>query len=67
MAETTRMENSVGLLTQQRFRICDGLRGGGDFGAAQDAGYLHEALFAGDTADGSYGACMLARSRMFEI
>ena len=40
---------------------------GGDFGAAQDAGYLHEALFAGDTADGSYGACMLARSRMFEI
>ena len=65
MAETTRMENSVGLLTQQRFRICDGL--GGNFGAAQDAGDLHEALFAGDTADGSYGACMLARSRMFEI
>lgn len=66
MAETTRMENSVGLLTQQRFRIRDGL--GGDFGAAQDAGgYLHEALFAGDTADGSDGACMLARSRMFEI
>ena len=65
MAETTRMENSVELLTQQRFRICDGLWG--DFGAAQDAGHLHEALFAGDTADGSDGACMLARSRMFEI
>ena len=65
MAETTRMENSVGLLTQQRFRICDGLWG--NFGAAQDAGHLHEALFAGDTADGSYGAFMLARSRMFEI
>lgn len=65
MAEMTRMENAVGLFTQQRFRICDGLLG--DFGAAQDAGYLHEALFAGDTADGSEGACMLARSRMFEI
>ena len=65
MAETTRMENSVGLLTKQRFRIRDGLEG--DFGAAQDAGLLHEALFAGNTADGSEGACMLARSRMFEI
>ena len=53
MAETTRMENSVGLFTKKRFRICDGL--GGDFGAAQDAGHLHEALFAGDTADGSDG------------
>lgn len=65
MAKTTRMENAVGLFTQQRFRICDGLWG--NFGAAQDAGHLHEALFAGDTADGSYGACMLAHSRMFEI
>ena len=65
MAETTRMENSVGLLIQQRFRICDGLWG--NFGAAQDASHLHEVLFAGDTADGSSGACMLARSRMFEI
>ena len=44
MAETTRMENSVGLFTQPRFRICDGL--GGDFGAAQDAGHFHEAFFA---------------------
>ncbi len=65
MAETTRMENSVGLLTKQRFCIRDGLWG--DFGAAQDTGNLHEALFAGDAADGSDGACMLARSRMFEI
>ena len=65
MAETTRMENAVGLPTQQRLGICDGLWG--NFGAAQDAGHLHEALFAGDTADGSDGACMLARSRMFEI
>ena len=65
MAETTRMEDSVGLFTKQRFRIRDSLWC--DFGAAQDAGHLHEALFAGDTADGSDGACMLARSRMFEI
>lgn len=65
MAETTRMEDSVGLLTKQRFRSCDSLWC--NFGAAQNAGYLHEALFAGDTADGSEGACMLARSRMFEI
>lgn len=65
MAETTRMEDSVGLLTKKRLGIRDGLWG--NFGAAQDAGHLHEALFAGDTADGSYGACMLARSRMFEI
>ena len=65
MAETTRMENSVESFPQQRLRVGDSLWG--DFGAAQDAGYLHEALFAGDTADGSDGACMLARSRMFEI
>lgn len=65
MAETTRMEDSVGLLAQQRLGIRDGL--GGNFGATQDAGHLHEALFAGDAADGSEGACMLARSRMFEI
>ena len=53
MAETTRMENSVGLLTKQRLRIRDSLWG--NFGAAQDAGHLHETLFAGDTADGSDG------------
>lgn len=65
MAETTRMENSVGLFTKQRLGIRNGLWG--NFGAAQDAGDLHEALFAGDAADGCEGACMLARSRMFEI
>lgn len=65
MAETTCMETAVESFPKQRLGICDGR--GGNFGAAQDAGNLHEALFSGDTADGSDGACMLARSRMFEI
>ena len=60
MAETTRMENAVGLLTKQRFRIRNGL--GGNFGAAQDAGHLHEALLAGDTADGSEGTVVRLKS-----